>query len=274
MLSGPSAAALYGSAAANGVIIINTKKGLKNKTEVTASNSTMFQNPLLFPKFQNRYGLSEAGGYYSWGEKLQTPSSYDPKDFFQTGTNVTNGVTLATGNEKNQTFVSLGHVDARGIIPNNKFQRYNFTARNTASFMDGKMTLDLGFMAGVVNEQNMISQGQYFNPMVAVYLFPPGEDFNKVKAFERYDPSRNLMTQFWPFGDNGLMMQNPYWVTQRNMFPNKKDRYMTNATLKYELNNWINITGRVKMDKNNEKVEGNSTQAPTCSLPLTVGFIH
>ena len=164
-------------------------------------------------------------------------------------------ITLSTGSDKNQTFVSLGQTDARGIIPNNKYKRYNFTARNTAVFMDGKMTLDLGFMAGLINEQNMISQGQYFNPLVAVYLFPPGEDFNKVKAFERYDPARNLMTQWWPFGDNGLMMQNPYWVTQRDLFPNKKDRYLTTGSLKYQVNNWINVTGRVKMDRNNETAE-------------------
>ncbi len=255
VLSGPSAAALYGSAAANGVIVINTKKGGKNRTDVSASNSTMFSNPLLLPKFQNRYGQSETGSYYSWGEKLNTPSSYSPKDYFQNGLNISNAVTLSTGTDKNQTYVSLGNVDARGIIPNNDFQRYNFTARNTSSFLDGKMTLDLSFMAGLVDEQNMISQGQYFNPLVAIYLFPPGEDFNKVKAFERYDPSRNLMTQFWPYGDNGLMMQNPYWVTERDLFQNKKERYMTTASLKYQLNDWINLTGRVKMDKNNEKAE-------------------
>lgn len=254
VLSGPSAAALYGSVAANGVIIINTKKGAKGKTEVMVSNSTMFSDPLLLPKFQNEYGLSDIG-YYSWGDKLQTPSSYKPRDFFQTGVNVTNGVSLSTGSEKNQTYVSLGSVDARGIIPNNAFHRYNFTARNTAVMADGKLTLDVSFMTGQVSEQNMISQGLYFNPLVPVYLFPPGEDFNKVKAFERYDPSRNLMTQFWPFGDNGLMMQNPYWETQRDLFPNKKERYITTAALKYQLKDWINISGRVKMDKNNEKDE-------------------
>lgn len=255
VLSGPSAAALYGSQASNGVIVINTKKGSISKADITASNSTMFTDPLILPRFQNRYGQSEPGSYYSWGEKLQTPSSYNPKDFFQTGINTTSALSFSTGTEKSQTYVSLGHVDGRGIIPNNKFQRVNFTGRNTSKFMDGKMTLDLSFMGGLVNEQNMISQGQYFNPLVAVYLFPPGDDFNKVKAFERYNPSRNLMTQFWSYGDNGLMMQNPYWVTQRDMFPNRKDRYLTNASLKYQVKDWISIAGRVKLDRNNEKSE-------------------
>lgn len=255
VLSGPSAAALYGSAAANGVIIINTKRGKKDQMEISLANSTTFSSPLLLPKFQNTYGQSEIGSYYSWGDKLVTPSTYDPADFFQTGLNSTTSLTFSVGNEKSQTYISLGNVSANGIVPNNNYGRSNFTARNTTTFLDGKMNLDVSFMAGLVNEQNMISQGQYFNPLVAVYLFPAGDDFNKVRAFERYNSSRNLMTQFWSYGDNGLMMQNPYWVTQRDIFQNKKERYMTTVALKYNINDWINLSGRVKMDKNNEKAD-------------------
>jgi len=255
VLSGPSAAALYGSAAANGVIIINTKKGQKNKTDISVSNATSFSSPLILPKFQNTYGVSEVGSYYSWGDKLTTPSSYQPKDFFQTGTNTTTSIAFSTGTDKSQTYISLGNVLSKGIVPNNDFDRYNFTARNTSTFLDGKMNLDVSFMAGQANEKNMISQGQYFNPLIPVYLFPPGDDFNKVKAFERYDPSRNLMTQFWPYGDNGFMMQNPYWVTQRDIFENKKERYMTTLSLRYNVKDWINVSGRVKLDKANDKDE-------------------
>lgn len=255
VLSGPSAAAMYGSAAANGVIVINTKKGARNSTNVTFSNTTTFNSPLILPEFQNTYGPSEVGSYYSWGEKLVTPSSYDPADFFQTGVNVSNAITFSTGTERSQTYLSLGDVRSRGIITNNNFKRSNFTARNTSSFFNNKMTLDVSFMAGMVGEQNMISQGQYFNPLVAIYLFPPGDDFNKVKAFERYDPSRNLMKQWWDYGDNGLMMQNPYWVTHRDLFPNKLERYIGTLTLRYTVAPWINLSGRVKLDKYHAKQE-------------------
>jgi len=253
ILSGPSAAALYGSAAANGVVMINTKKGTVDKTNISVSHTTTFSNPLLLPKFQNTYGTSGIGSYYSWGDKLVTPSSYKPADFFQTGINSNTSVTLSTGTQKNQTYVSIGNVNSKGIIPNNENNRYTFNARNSAVFMDGKLNLDLGFMAGQVTEQNMISQGQYFNPLVPVYLFPAGDDFNKVKTFERYSPARNLMTQYWPYGDNGLMMQNPYWITQRDLFPNKKEHYMATMSLKYNIADWIYISGKAKMDKENEK---------------------
>ncbi|MGB3007608.1 MAG: SusC/RagA family TonB-linked outer membrane protein [Chitinophagaceae bacterium] len=255
ILSGPSAAALYGSAAANGVVMITTKKGQKDRTDITVSNTTTFSNPLLLPKFQNTYGVSDITSYYSWGEKLVTPSTYRPKDFFQTGVNATTSLTLSTGTEKNQTYMSLGNVTSTGIIPNNKYNRSNFTVRNSSVLLNGKLNLDVSFMTGLVNEQNMISQGQYFNPLIAIYLFPPGDNFDRVQTYERNTPSRNLMTQFWPYGDNGLMMQNPYWVTQRDLFQNKKERYMTTLSLKYNLAKWINITGRVKLDKDNEKAE-------------------
>jgi TonB-linked SusC/RagA family outer membrane protein len=255
ILSGPSAAALYGSAAANGVIMITTKKGQKNKTDIGVNNTTTFSEPLLLPKFQHTYGPSDIGSYYSWGDKLVTPSTYRPKDFFQTGVNSTSSINFSTGTDKSQTYISVGHVYSRGIIPNNNFDRSNFTARNTSLLLNGRVTLDIGFMAGLIDEQNMISQGQYFNPLIAVYLFPPGDSYDRVQSFERYNASRNLKTQFWPYGDNGLLMQNPYWVIQRDIFKNKKERYMPTLSLKYNIANWVNVSGRVKMDKDNEKDE-------------------
>ncbi|MCC8152816.1 MAG: SusC/RagA family TonB-linked outer membrane protein [Tannerellaceae bacterium] len=234
VLSGPSAAALYGSSASNGVVLITTKKGQKDRLSINVSNSTTFSRPLMLPKFQNTYGPSEVGSYYSWGEKLDTPSSYNPADFFRTGVNITNSVSLSTGTERNQTYVSVGNVTSNGIIHNNDYDRYNLSVRNTSAFLDNKMTMDLGFMLSNVKEQNMLAQGQYFNPLIPVYLFPPGDDFNKVQVYERYDASRNFQTQFWPYGDQGYSMQNPYWITERNKFINRKSRYMANATLKYE----------------------------------------
>ncbi|RZK14397.1 MAG: SusC/RagA family TonB-linked outer membrane protein, partial [Flavobacterium sp.] len=233
VLSGPSAAALYGSSAANGVVLVTTKRGVQGKFSVNVSNSTTFSNPLMLPEFQKTYGQTEQGSYYSWGDKLSTPSTYDPSAFFQTGSNITNSISLSTGTAQNQTYVSVGSVNAEGIIHNNDYTRYNLSVRNTSKFLEDKMTMDIGFMTSNVKEQNMISQGQYFNPLVAIYLFPPGDEFSKVKSFERYNASRNFQTQFWPYGDQGLSMQNPYWVTERNLFMNDKGRYMANGSLKY-----------------------------------------
>ncbi len=247
VLTGPSAAALYGSAAANGVILINTKKGTSGKLQLNFSNSTEFMSPFIVPEFQTSYG-NKQGEFYSWGERLSEPSSYDPLDFFQTGTSVINALSMSVGNKQNQTFISLGSTNSKGIIPNNKYNRYNFSIRNTAKFLDDKMNVDLS--AGYIRQedQNMLAQGQYFNPLVPVYLFPRGEDFEKVKLFERYDPERRFPVQFWPYGDMNLSMQNPYWTTKRMLFPSKRDRFMLYGSAGYDVNSWLNITGRIRMD--------------------------
>src|SRR5690606_17682871 len=118
-----------------------------------------------------------------------------------------------------------------------------------------KLFLDVGFMMANVKEQNMTAQGLYFNPLVPLYLFPAGDDFNKAQIFERYDASRNFKTQFWPYGDQGLSMQNPYWITERALFPNHKQRYISNASLRYVLTDLLNLTARAKLDRNNDKFE-------------------
>lgn len=250
ILSGPAAAALYGSEAANGVVMVTTKKGQEGGLSVNVSNSTIFNSPFVLPRFQNTYGVSETGSYYSWGEKLLKPGTYDPKDFFQTGYNESNSISISTGTDANSSYFSAGSMNAQGIIHNNNFERYNFSFRNSSKFLNDKLTLDLSAMYMNIKEQNMLSQGQYFNPLIPIYLFPAGDDIRKYQLFERYNATRNFKTQYWPFGDLGFQMQNPYWITERDLFTNNKNRYLMSAALKYNIKEWINVTGRVKLDQN------------------------
>lgn len=204
ILSGPSAAALYGSSAANGVVLITTKKGQEGKLQISFSSSSEFSKAYMMPEFQNTYGNKE-GMFESWGDKLARPNSYDPKsDFFNTGTNFINSLTLSTGTKQNQTFASVSSTNSKGIVPNNSYDRLNFTIRNTATFLDDKLQLDLGASYVKQEDKNMVSQGQYWNPVISAYLFPRGEDFEDIKTFERYDQSRNIPIQYWPIADATL----------------------------------------------------------------------
>ena len=249
VLAGPSAAALYGSNAANGAILITTKKGKEGRVAISFSSSADFSSPLLMPKFQNTYG-NKLGSYESWGEKLATPSSYDPKkDFFRTGTNFINALTLNMGNEFNQTFASVATTNSRGIVPNNTYDRYNFTIRNTTRMFKNKVQLDLGASYIKQKDNNMVSQGEYWNPIVAAYLFPRGESFEGIKTFERYDNVRNFPTQYWPISDSRFANQNPYWTAYRNLAPDDKDRFMFNAGLTYNIFDWLSVAGRIRLDK-------------------------
>lgn len=256
VLSGPSAAALYGSAAANGVVMITTKKGQEGTTRVTISNNTTFLRPMVTPEVQTTYGPTEPGSYFSWGNKLATPSSYNPADFFQTGYNVTNSASLSTGTARNQTYLSLGTTNAEGIVHNNTYSRYNATVRNISKMVNDKLTMDLSFSVAQINEKNMTSQGLYFNPLVEVYLWPAGDDFSRLKAYERWDVGRNLPIQFWPYaGSTSTETMNPYWITENTAMPNKKNRYTISGQFKYDFNDWINVTVRAKYDRDNETRE-------------------
>ena len=137
VLTGAAAAALYGNNAANGAIVITTKKGKAGALSVTVSQNTEFLRPFRMPEFQSRYGTgslasSASSVDKSWGARLNaaTIGGYDPADdFLQTGVVTTETVALSTGTEKNQTYVSASAVNSKGMVPNNDYDRYNFTFR-------------------------------------------------------------------------------------------------------------------------------------------------
>ena len=247
VLTGPSAAALYGASAANGVIIINTKTGAAGSVKVNFSSNTEFLSAGVMPEFQNTYG-TESNTYRSWGKKLETPSTFNPRDFFQGGYNTINSLNLSGGTDKNQTFVSVATTHAEGIIPNNEYYRYNFSGRNSSKFLNDKLHLDISANYVMQGDQNMMSGGRFFNPLRPLYLFPRGDDFETVKIWERYDTDRRFNTQYWPYGTQGEDFENPYWIVNREMFTNEKHRYMFSFRAQYDILSWMNIAARTRVD--------------------------
>jgi len=253
VLTGAAAAALYGSEAANGAIVITTKKGKAGHTSLTFTQNTDFLKPFVLPEFQNTYGTGSKGGSLdqSWGNRLTPYNNYcfNPKDdFFRTGIVSTESLSFSTGTDKNQTYASASAVNSIGLVPNNDYDRYNFTFRNTTSALNDKLHLDLGASYIKQKDMNMVNQGVYGNPLVTTYLFPRGGDWEDVKMYERYDPTRKINTQHWPYGIDEFTGQNPYWIAHRNLRENKKDRYMLNASVSYDILDWLNVSGRVRVD--------------------------
>ena len=256
VLNGAAAAALYGSEAANGAIIITTKKGKAGVLSVTVSSNTDISSPFIMPEFQTRYGTGDLlaptpSMSRSWGAHLNTENyrGYNPEDdYFQVGVTGTESISLTAGSEKNQTYFSAASVNSRGIVPNNSYDRYNFTFRNTTNFLQDRMTLNIGASYIKQEDRNMTNQGTYNNPLVGAYLYPRGNDWEEAKLYEEYDPARKLYIQKWAPGDAAITMQNPYWINYRNLRENSKDRYMLNASLSYEIADWINVSGRLNID--------------------------
>ncbi|MDR0511334.1 MAG: SusC/RagA family TonB-linked outer membrane protein [Rikenellaceae bacterium] len=257
VLMGAAASALYGSLAANGAILITTKKGMAGQTTVSVASGTDLLSVSTLPRFQNRYGTGDptvTGGstIKSWGSKLNEAGfmGYDPRsDYFRTGVVFNNSVSLATGTEKNQTYISAASVNSNGVVPNNQYDRYNFSFRNTSSFLkNDRMKLDLGASYIIQKDLNMTNQGVYYNPLTSAYLFPRGDDFDMVRVFERYNASRKISEQYWPQGEGDFRMQNPYWINYRNLRANDKKRYMLNAGLTWQPLDWLSLAGRARID--------------------------
>lgn len=247
VLSGPAASALYGSNAANGVILITTKKGEEGKVKVNFSNNTTFSTPFRMPEFQNEYG-NRPGEFMSWGAK-GTALEYNPADFFRTGSNVNNSLSVSIGNARNQSYISVSSNNSQGVLPNNDYNRYNFTFRNTTKFLDDKMTLDASINYVIQDQKNMVSQGRYHNPLIMTYLWPRGEDFDEVRMYREWDPSRNIYVQRWNWENVfDTSIGNPYWEMYEQERSSKKNRYIINAGLSYDVLDWLNIAARVRFD--------------------------
>jgi len=277
VLTGAAAAALYGSSAANGAVVVTTKRGSAEKTTISFSSNTEVSTVATLPLFQNRYGTGdlnsvEGSVVRSYGLPLQASNNYgyDPrKDYFQTGVTGTETLTFSTGNKNNQTYVSVGAVNNKGIVPNTAYNRYNFKFRNTTKFLDDKMTLDFSAEYIIQNHRNMRNQGLYNNPIVGAYLFPRGGEWSDIEMYERWDNTRQLYTQYWPAGDAGMTMQNPYWINYRNLATQKRQRYVLGGTLSYEILDWLTVSGRVRVD--NSTINDESKNFATTNTQLTGG---
>ena len=229
------------------MIVITTKKGKAGRPQISFSNQTTFSSPLKMPEFQTKYG-NQPRTYSSWGGVLATPSSYNPQDFFNTAANTQTNASISVGNEKNQTYASLMHVYANGILPNNSYDKHSVTVRNTTSFLQDRMTLDAGFSYVETEDQNMLSAGRYFNPLTSLYTYPRGESVEDLMMFEIYDSNKKRYVQNWAWGRGALDMQNPLWMMHRNVQNNKRRRSMMNASLTYKVTDWLTLAGRAKAD--------------------------
>lgn len=244
MLTGAAAAALYGSAAANGVVLITTRKGKEGRATVTFTNSTFFSRITELPQLQSRYGGKTIN---SWEGPLSS-SNYAPEDFFQTSFNTMNSISVTGGSEKNITYVSASSTNTDNILPGARYNRYNFTGRNVSRLAGGRVTLDFGINYIIQNNRNLVAQGRYYNPLPALYLFPRAEDYTQIREFERYDSDRHIMAQYWPYGNGDHDLQNPYWIMKRMVRDYRKQRYIVTASVRWDITPWLNLTARGNAD--------------------------
>ena len=246
VLKGGPAAALYGSGAANGVIIIVTKKGKAGKTQINFSSSASVDHAAYEPQLQNRYGETSPGATTSFGPAISSAPN-NLSQFFQKGDNFTNSLSLSGGSDIAQTYFSYTNTSARGIEPGNTLGRNNFDLHETAKFLNNKLTVDGNVNYITQTLDNSPALGYYSNPLTGLYLFPRGMSIAPYKNYEGPDGSNGVPTQNWPFQED--IQQNPFWIINRNTNEATRNRILLNASVKYEINNWLNIQVRGSLDR-------------------------
>ncbi|MGJ1319951.1 SusC/RagA family TonB-linked outer membrane protein [Sphingobacterium spiritivorum] len=261
ILKGASAAALYGSQAANGVILVTTKSGKQGRTVVNFSSSATLESPAYTPEFQNKYGQGSNGvasttSSSSWGEEISGQNYDNVGKFFRTGNNFTNSITLSGGNEKNQTYFSYSNTQAQGITPNNDLSRHNFNFKESANFFNDKLKVEGGANYITQKLENAPQTGFYFNPIVGLYLLPRSIDISPYKEFEKFNPARNLYDQNWfSITDNETTQQNPWWIVNRNQNSSVRNRLLLNGSAKYTATPWLSVQARGSLDRTSEVYE-------------------
>ena len=202
ILKGANAAALYGSAAANGVVMITTKKGKEGKLDVNFTSNVTFENPLLTPRLQNAYGAEVTSGGLtldSWGAKLPGGGAYtasvnaaptiggtrdihlrnsandDIANFFRTGLTANNSVSLSGGTEKIKTYFSVANSHSNGMLESNNYNRNTLSFRQSYNFWN-RVNIDVNANYVQTKTNNRIGGGTVGNPLYDLYTMPCNVD--------------------------------------------------------------------------------------------------
>lgn len=306
VLKGANAAALYGSRAANGVIMITTKKGKEGKMDISFTSNTTFDMPLLTPELQNTYGGFRSSTnilqHDSWGDRLDSRSgSYihqyqgdgqhfrsdttlqahirnkaknDIKEFFDTGINATNSISVSGGTEKIQTYVSYSNTQSIGMIASNKYTRNTFAFRQSYKLWD-RITLNASINYNQAKTKNRVGGGLIGNPIYHLYMAPRDVDMDYYKKsykgegqwwshndkdatyyvsmgngryMEKKDHGVILSGPMQQYAFQSPMINNPYWLTNMNQSEADEDRLSASFHGTLRIIDGLNLQGRVSIE--------------------------
>lgn len=251
VLKGASAAALYGSRAGNGVILITTKSGRQTKgLGITVTGTVSAESVFMKPDMQTTYGQGTQGVYnstsgLSWGPRIEGQEyvrwdgqkvkmqSYDNLDnYYGTGTELQENVTLSQQYGKTSIYASMTNMNNKSMTPGAKLNRTNLMLRGVTSFgKNDAWTFD-GKVQYIRNKANNrpVSGNNNNNSALGLYTFPTTLD---IRDFENCIDENNEMV-WWNKDGN-----NPYWMSKYSLSDDSRDRFLMNASLKYKVLSWL-----------------------------------
>ena len=255
VLKGPAAAALYGSRAAAGVIIITTKKGREGSVSIDVSSklTTSWANKL--PEQQSRYkrGIVDGNGatdmltMSSWGSAFGTGENvYDNvSDLFQNGSVWDNNISISGGSKNGSFYLSASRFDQKGILPSTGYDKTTFRFNGDQQY--GKLTVGANVAYSQSNtEKTLTSAGLWGSGgtgvMNATFLWPRDAD---MTHYLNDDGSKYRIV---PFADLSNDIENPYWTINKNKMSDYTERFTGNMNFDFKITNWWNVNYRVGID--------------------------
>jgi TonB-linked SusC/RagA family outer membrane protein len=250
VLKGAAASALYGSRAANGVIMITTKKGKAGTVTANINSGVVVENPFLLPKFQNTYGQGNGGvsnetSGASWGGPATTYPD-NVKDFFRTAVSTNNSFGVSAGSEKVQTYLSYTNNYNQGLISNNDLMRHTFNLR-IGTQVSKRFSTDAKITYTNQTINNKPRTGEESAVVMNAYKVPRSVDLNNYKEYE--DASGN--PRYWT---TSSIYMNPYWTINKTLDKEKRNRTILLGSAKYELTDWLNVQGRISYDRYDDRI--------------------
>lgn len=268
VLKGASAAALYGSRAGNGVILITTKKGGgRAGLGITVSSSLTATSIFARPKMQKTYGQGTLGNYdvksgVSWGPEIKGQeylkwndekgkmTAYDNVNgFFGTGLNATENISFSQRYSNGSLYASITRMDDKSMIPEAGINRTNMMLRGVTDFgKDKRWTFDAKVQYVRSNAKNRpISGANPSNSFIQMYTLPISLDVTEFS--KAVDEKRNM---FW---FNDLSAMNPYWIAKYKTNQDMRNRFLMSASLKYRFTDWLDLELRGGTDMYNTETE-------------------
>jgi TonB-linked SusC/RagA family outer membrane protein len=245
ILKGANASVLYGSEGANGVVLITTKSGREGVTSVTINSGLTFSTVTGIPDLQFRYG-SEDGAKESWSYTQGDYADGYVEDFFDTGVNAINSVSVSGGNNITTAYFSFSNISASGNMPTNKYLKNNVTFKQSTKLFKDKVTLSSNTILAYEKTRNRTPAGYYLNPLTGLYFFPRDRDFEQFRNYENFDTGRNMNLQNWFVEDHH--QSNPFWILNRQPLQNHSRRLITSLNLEYDITEELSFQVRGNYD--------------------------
>ncbi|MBP9084133.1 MAG: SusC/RagA family TonB-linked outer membrane protein [Bacteroidia bacterium] len=260
VLKGAGAAALYGSRAADGVVIITTKKGAEGTVKVnfTSKISTSWANKL--PEVQTEFGTGsyDANGifnnqnsYSSWGQKLTSSDLiYDNiGNFFQKGIVYDNNISVAGGTKNSSFYLSGSNFNQTGIVPSTNYDKTTFRFNGEQKF--GRLTLSANVAYSIAKtDRTLTTSGLYGGggngTMGAIYSWP--------QTFDMMNYQNSDGTQYRKFAGTLALendIDNPYWIINKDNLTSKTNRFTGGVNGNFKIANWWDVTARLGYDQYN-----------------------